>query len=166
LPIFAKIILLKRLLYLPWILLFCINLLSCTTIDLYEKSVSIPRHEWKSDFKPGFDFEVKDTATTYRVFLVLRHTEKYNFNNIYVNLGIKAPGQDSTINIRRDIRLGNNQTGWEASGMDDVYEHRSLIAQGQRFKPGLYHFTIQQIMREDPLRHVLNVGLRLEKENR
>jgi gliding motility-associated lipoprotein GldH len=165
LPIFAKIIHLKRLLFLPFILLFCLNFYSCTTIDLYEKSVSIPQHEWKSDFKPSFDFEIKDTLSTYKVFLVLRHTERYSFNNIYVNLSVKAPGQNSIVNIRKDIRLGNNETGWEASGMDDVYEHRSLLAQGERFRAGLYSFTIQQIMREDPLRNVLNVGLRLEKEN-
>jgi gliding motility-associated lipoprotein GldH len=97
---------------------------------------------------------------------VLRHTEKYNFNNIYVHLSIKGPGQDTAIGIRKDVRLGNNETGWEGSGMDDVYEHRSLLAQGQTLKAGTYTFTIQQIMREDPLQNVLNVGLRLEKETR
>ena len=31
-------------------------------------------------------------------------------------------------------------------------------------KKGTYTFTISQIMREDPLEHVLNVGLRIEKK--
>ena len=31
------------------------------------------------------------------------------------------------------------------------------------YKTGIYKFTLQQIMREDPLEHVMNVGIRLEK---
>jgi len=48
--------------------------------------------------------------------------------------------------------------------MDDIYEARLLIQTGTHFrKPGDYHITLEQIMREDPLKHVLNVGIRVEK---
>ena len=49
--------------------------------------------------------------------------------------------------------------------MDDIFEHRIRITQTPfRFqKAGEYQFRLQQIMREDPLQHVLNVGLRVEK---
>lgn len=133
---------------------------------MYEKSVTIPGHEWKSDFRPSFNFTITDTQSTYKIFLVLRHTEKYSFNNIYVNLYIKGPGQDTAIKIQKDLRLATNEDGWLGTGMDDVYEHRSLLTQGQSLKAGNYTFTIEQIMREDPLQNVLNAGLRLEREPR
>ena len=138
-------------------------LASCTTIDLYEKEVTIPGHEWKSSFKPGFTFTIKDTTLPYQFFLVLRHTEKYNYTNIYVNLYIKAPGTDSTTKIQRSLMLADNN-GWLGSGMDDIYEHRIPLGDPQSLKAGTYTFTLEQIMREDPLEHVLNVGLRLEKK--
>jgi len=48
--------------------------------------------------------------------------------------------------------------------MDDIYEHRVLIQPETKFtKPGTYSFTLEQIMRDDPLQHVLNVGVRVEK---
>jgi hypothetical protein len=48
--------------------------------------------------------------------------------------------------------------------MDDIYEHRVQIQQETKFAhPGKYSFTLEQIMREDPLKHVLNVGVRIEK---
>lgn len=137
---------------------------SCTTIDLYERSVSIPDHAWKSNFRPSFDFTIKDTTSPYKIFLVLRHNEKYNFNNIYVNLYIKGPGQDTAIKIQRDLQLATNEKGWLASGMDDIYEHRIPITTEQSLKAGAYNFTIEQIMREDPLENVLSAGLRLEKK--
>lgn len=141
---------------------------SCTTIDLYEKSVTLPGHSWKSDYKPSFTFTIKDTSSSYLLYFVLRHNDKYSFNNLYINLYAKQPGQDSAQSVRYDLPLATNEKGWLASGMDDIYEHRILLTpRGQEFyfkKPGDYTFTIEQIMREDPLKNVLNAGLRIEKK--
>jgi gliding motility-associated lipoprotein GldH len=143
-------------------------LTACTTIDLYEKSVAIPGHAWQHSYQPSYTFTIKDTASAYQIFLVLRHNDKYNFNNIYVNLRTKQPGQDSVQTARYDLTLATNEKGWLASGMDDIYEHRiPLTPTGQDFyfnKTGDYTFTVEQIMRENPLKNVLNVGLRLEKK--
>ena len=96
---------------------------------------------------------------------MLRHNEKYNFNNIYLNLYAQAPGADTAIKIpQQDIVLGNNETGWNATGMDDVYEHRVKLGEPQTLKAGTYTFTLEQIMREDPLKNVLSAGLRVEKQ--
>ena len=137
---------------------------SCTTIDLYEKSVTIPKYQWNSSFKPTFDFTIKDTTASYKLFFVIRHNEQYNFNNIFVNLYVKGPGQDTTQKIQQDLVLATNEKGWLASGMDDIYEHRIQLGSDQNLKAGSYTFTIEQIMREDPLANVLNVGLRIEKK--
>jgi len=145
---------------------FCLT--SCQTIDLYEKTATIPGHQWKSSFKPSFTFSIKDTSSSYQLYVTLRHRDKYNYNNIYINLITRQPGQDSTQSARYDLTLGSDETGWKGSGMDDIYEHRiPLTPAGTPFyfrKPGEYTFTIEQVMREDPLEHVMNVGLRIEKK--
>jgi gliding motility-associated lipoprotein GldH len=139
---------------------------SCTSIDLYEKSVAIPGHSWKSSFKPSFTFTIKDTAASYQLFLVLRHSDKYHFNNIFINLRTKQPGSDSTRTGRYDLRLATDNDGWLGTGMDDIYEHRIPLTPvaGQFRFAGDYTFTVEQIMREDPLEQVFNVGLRVEKK--
>ncbi|MGZ8509509.1 MAG: gliding motility lipoprotein GldH [Chitinophagaceae bacterium] len=139
---------------------------ACTTIDLYEKSITIPKHQWESSFKPSFDFIIKDTTSPYKLFFILRHNEKYSFNNIYINIYVKGPGhgQDSALKIQQDLVLATNEKGWLATGMDDIYEHRIPLAPEQSLKAGTYTFTIEQIMREDPLKNVLNAGLRIEKK--
>ena len=136
---------------------------SCSSINLYEKDVAIPEHKWKSSFKPSFTFTIKDTTVPYQLFLVLRHTEKYNYTNIYINLYIQPPGKDSMQKIQKDLLLANND-GWLGTGMDDIYEHRILLGEKQTLKAGTYTFTIEQLMREDPLENVLDVGLRIEKK--
>ncbi len=49
--------------------------------------------------------------------------------------------------------------------MDDIFEVRKNITPGPVpfKKAGIYTFTIGQIMRENPLLHILNVGIRVEK---
>ena len=144
-------------------------LTSCTDIDLFEKHASIPKHEWKADFKPKFTFNIQDTTAVYDVMLILRHNEKYRYNNIWVKLSIQSPG-DSAQTIRIEKTLATNKDGWLATAMDDIYDHRisinnELAENNISFKtPGEYTFTLQQDMREDPLLHVMNVGLRVEKK--
>lgn len=156
-----------RLYLIPCVLSLVSFFNSCTTIDLYEKHVSIPGHDWKSDFKPRFRFTIKDTTAGYQIFFIMRHDEKYSFNNIYVDITNKAPGADSSTTSRLPLTLATNDKGWLGSGMDDIYEHRIALNREEDpfiFRtPGEYEFTVAQIMREDPLRHVYSVGIRIEK---
>jgi len=151
-----------------YIFLLLLSAVSCTTIDLYEKTATIPGHAWKSGFKPSFTFTIKDTSHPYQLYLTLRHTDKYNYNNIFVNISTRQPGMDSAQMARYDLPLGTDEKGWLGSGMDDIYDHLiPLTPAGQSFyfrKKGDYTFTIEQIMRQDPLENVLNVGIRLEKK--
>ena len=135
---------------------------SCTTVDLYEKDATIPGFSWKSNYKPQFTFLIKDTTVQYQLFLVLRHNEKYNYNNIWINLYSEPPG-DTLHKAPFELPLATNEK-WLGSGMDDIYEHRIKLTDPQHWKAGVYHFSIEQIMREDPLENIMNVGLRVEKK--
>ena len=140
-------------------------LASCTTVDLYEKTVAIPNHELKSSYKPEFEFTIKDTTILYQAYLVLRHTEKYNYNNIWLNYYFQSPG-DTLRKGSSEFQLATNEKGWLGTGMDDIYEHRiKLTANPEKVKrTGTYKFILENIMREDPLKEVLNVGIRIEKQ--
>ena len=142
-------------------------LASCDTIDLYEKVISIPKNKWRSTYKPSFTFEIKDTISAYQLYVIIRHTEKYNYNNIWLNLYTKSP--DGTVSkAPYELPLATNEKGWLGTGMDDLYEHRiALTPLNRQFyfkKAGNYTFSLGHIMREDPLENVMNVGLRIEKK--
>ena len=137
-------------------------LFSCTSIDLYEKDVPVPHFKWNSSFQPAFTFVIKDTTAPYQLFFVIRHNEKYNYNNIWINLYSQPPG-DSMHKASFELPLATNDK-WLGTGMDDIYEHRIQLTDPQYLKAGTYHFRIEQIMREDPLDNVLDVGLRVEKK--
>jgi len=149
------------------LIFFCsilIHIFSCTRIDLYEKVTPLPAHEWKSNFKPQFSFDIRDTTASYQPFLILRHNDKYDYNNIWLNISIKNP--DNTVQKFQIEEVLATNAGWKGTGMDDIYEYRLPLTPRaiQLKKTGRYTFTIEQIMREDPLQNIMDVGLRLEKK--
>ncbi len=131
---------------------------------MFEKTSPIPSQTWFYNNKPKVTFTIEDTTIAYNVFVVLRHTDAYNYNNLWITLGSQAPG-DTMRYQNINLQLGNDIKGWEGTGMDDIFEVRKNITPGPLpfKKAGNYTFTIAQIMRENPLRHILNVGIRVEK---
>lgn len=131
---------------------------------MFEKHVSFPMQNWDYSNKPEFKFNISDTTGRYNIFLVIRHTDGYKYNNLWLKTDLKAPGDTiRTQNI--DIPLSSDANGWSGKGMDDIYEFRKNITPGPIpfKKPGTYVFTLSQVMRENPLEHILNVGIRVEK---
>ncbi len=139
-------------------------LASCETIDLFEKNVPVPNRAWDYSFKPEISFDIRDTTSFYQVFFVIRHTDAYGFNNIWIKADSRAPGDSAWSSQRFDCPLATNDR-WTGSAMDDIYEHRILLFnQPVKFRqPGTYSLRLEQVMRENPLRHVMNVGVRVEK---
>lgn len=141
----------------------CLLFSTCTTVDVFEKNITIPQHEWSNSFKPEIVFEIKDTLSPYNIFTVIRHSDAYRYKNLWMNVYIQSPG-DTIKKQKLDLKLATDDKGWLGSGMDDIFEHRILITDKPvALKAGTYRFTLENIMREDPLGHVMNVGIRVEK---
>ncbi len=137
-------------------------LLSCNTIDVYEKTMPLPRHEWSSKNVLPFTFVAKDSLSYYNVYLVLRHTEAYHFNNMWIDFSAAFPGQKPRIQ-RLNITLANTK-GWLGTAMDDIIEQRVLLfSKPTKLAAGSYTFSLRQVMREDPLENIVNAGIRVEK---
>lgn len=143
--------------------LLIVTFCSCGKIDLFEKQVQIPAQKWFYNDVPEFTFHIEDTTSLYNIYVVLRHTDLYGFNNVWMRIGSRAPGDSMTFQ-NLNIRLASGAS-WKGTGMDDIYEIRELISPGPVSfnRTGDYHFTIAQIMRENPLLYILNVGVRVEK---
>ena len=140
-------------------------LVSCQTVDVFEKNVAFPKQTWSSQLKPEISFEIKDTVSRYKIFIVLRHTDAYRYKNIWLNIETLAPGGTAQ-NQSVDLQLATDDKGWAGTVMDDIIEQRIPITPAQEpwtLKKGTYRFRLSNIMREDPLEHVMNVGVRVEK---
>lgn len=135
----------------------------CNTIDIYEKTNHFKDQKWSSTEQPKFEFEIKDTNSFQNFYLVLRHTDKYPYKNIWLELNIKSP-YDTSI-IKKEFTLADNSK-WLGTSIDDIIEHRTIFnPQPVKLKKGIYTFTLKQIMRDDPLPFVLSAGIRVQKNS-
>ncbi|MEO5967734.1 MAG: gliding motility lipoprotein GldH [Ferruginibacter sp.] len=143
---------------------FISTLFSCRQIDVYEKNTPIPKYEWNNSFAAKGSFIISDTTSLYNIYVTLRHTDAYAYNNIWLQIGLKNPG-DTLRYQRVDLSLGNDQNGWEGTGMNDIWDVRKkLNDQALQFKkPGEYSFEIRQVMRDEPLKNIISAGMRIEK---
>lgn len=149
--------------------LLCVVIISayltgCSNIEVFEKTVPLPEQKWFSNYSPSFSFDIKDTSSLYNIYIVIRHTDSYKFNNIWLKLDMQFPG-DSLRTKKVDITLGTDATGWEGTGMDEIFEYRKVVSPGPIpfKKAGKYTFILSQVMRENPIEHIMNIGIRAEK---
>ena len=144
------------------ILICCI--FSCRQINVFEYNTTIPKQLWNLNFSATGSFKITDTASSYSIYLVLRHLDTYKYDNIWLDMGLAGPG-DTLYHQKVNLTLASEANGWEGSGMNDIWEVRKLLnGQPRKFiKAGVYHFSINHIMRDNPLPGVLSAGLRVEK---
>ena len=131
-------------------------------MGIFEKTHPFANHSWAAADTLHFTFDITDTAAFYNVFVVLRHTDAYRYNNMYINVTSTSPG-DTAVTVQHNFMLAN-ASGWLGSSMDDVIEQRVAINNAPvKLRKGNYVVILQQIMRDDPLPDMLNAGVRVEK---
>jgi len=139
-----------------------VALSGCKQAALYERLHNIRKAAWSDQQVPSFTFDITDTTAAYNVYVVLRHTNQYPYRNIWLNVGLEQPG-DTIRHQSFELQLAATDS-WLGTGMDDVYEHRALLfSRPVRFdRSGSVTFTLQQIMRQNPLPGVMQAGIRVE----
>ncbi|MBK8087478.1 MAG: gliding motility lipoprotein GldH [Chitinophagaceae bacterium] len=146
--------------------LLSIGFSSCTSMDTFEKNVQIPGHEWSYSNQPEINFTITDTISPYNVFVTLRHTDAYSYKNIWLFISTRQPGDSSFQKERFELTLQNQNGEWIGTGMNDIWEVRYPLFSNIRFtKQGSYSIRLQQTMRDNPLLHIMNAGIRIEKAN-
>ena len=143
-------------------LFFCLLLAACTEIQLYERTKNIDNASWQKSQVPTFSFQMTDTTTSYNVYVVVRHTNSYSYRNIWLNIGLQQEG-DSMRYQPFELDLAGPDK-WLGIGIDDIYQHRALLfPRPVHFnKIGQVIFSVQHIMRQNPLPGIMQVGIRVE----
>lgn len=141
---------------------------SCLTSDSFQKQIAIDKAAWSRAQQPEFEFEINDTSANYEPQLLIRHDDNYPFSNIWVRIFIQLP-TDSVItdSFQAEIPLADPEGNWLGAAQSVNWTHRVRVS-SKKFddfkKRGRYKVRVAQIMREDPLQGVLNVGWRLDKK--
>ena len=135
---------------------------SCTDSAVLDENVAITDNTWHYDDQPQLTAHITDPGQRYNIYLNLRHTPDYRYSNIFVLVHQSGPGMQDTTE-RFELPLAEPDGRWRGRSAGSMYAHQQLIKEQVHFPDtGLYRFTIEQNMREDPLHGVADVGIRVE----
>lgn len=139
-------------------------LFSCDKNRLFDETVNIPSTGWHKDSTAVFNIEIADTLRFFRFFVNLRHNDNYRYSNFYLFLNTHMPNGLHT----RDtigMTLADFTGKWLGKGFGTLRDNQILIRENLRFpSKGTYHFSIEQAMREEVLKGVENIGIRVERQ--
>ena len=153
--------LLKRL-KLFLILFIALTISSCVDNSIVDVYKEISRRNWSYIKKVSIPVQIDDAGKPYNLYMNLRHTADYRYSNIFVRIHQIEPGGKKTTE-RKEFQLAYPDGEWLGSGAGNLYSYRLLFRKKYKFpSTGKYVFEFEQNMRDNPLREVRDVGMRIE----
>ena len=155
----------KNLLFKLMILLSAITgVISCSHKEVFFKYHSISNSEWNRNEQAVFQVNIEDSSQPYNLSLELRNNNSYPFSNIWLFVDYKMPDGTS----RKDTvsaELADVYGKWHGKGLS---LHNISIPYKTSFlypDTGTYIYTVSQGMREDILKGISDIGLKVSKES-
>jgi gliding motility-associated lipoprotein GldH len=139
---------------------------ACDNKRLFEDNAEFKTRTWMVKEEPAFEFSIGDSLQAYNIYYNVRNTLDYPFARIFLNYTlIDSAGQELTKKlVYNDLFDQKSGRPFGESGLGDVYDHQFPLLSQYRFKaPGRYRIRLTQFMRQDTLKGVLAVGVRVEK---
>lgn len=147
--------------YFVWILLLAFW--ACDSNRVFEQNIDFTNETWHRDSTLTFSVDISDTIAVYNIYLNNRINTKYEFSNMYLFIDADMPNNQS-IHDTIECILRDPSGKMLGKGFGSVWSNKIPYRKHIRFpNSGTYTFTIEQAMRVEELRHVLNAGIRIEK---
>lgn len=145
---------------------------------LADQFLLIPDRSWELMYQPEMTVHVKEQKGPYNVFVNLRHTDQYRYSNIFLLIHQKRESDALTMDSARTRSFGNAPEKvskrvelilaepdgrWTGSHSGNLYTSQQLVWKDYFFPDtGVFVLALEQNMRENPLKHIVAAGLRIE----
>jgi len=151
-----------------FILLFSFLFVCCDSNSVFDKYKSVP-NKWHKDSIISFKVIPPDSINTYNLFVTLRTTNDYKFNNLFLIVGMNFPN-GKVIKDTLEYKMAKPNGELLGTGFSDVKENKLWYKEQVVFEEsGEYTVNIQQAMRESgkvngviDLEGITDIGFRIE----
>lgn len=135
-------------------------LLSCGPEPVYDQFQVVEDTDWDKSKVYYFTFMIEDNSVPYDVTLSLRNNNFYPYQNLWIFSQEESPSGELTTDTT-EYTLADEYGRWTGQGIS-LYHSNFLIRQHYRFPyPGQYTFSFRHGMRDDVLRGIQEIGLRI-----
>jgi len=133
---------------------------ACTNENVYTDFYSFKNSEWNKDSICRFNVEIKDTLAPHYMSIIIRHNDNYPYRNLWLFVDISTPSGATRCDTL-GCELADDMGKWFGKGIS-IYKleapYENYIIFPQR---GVYTFSIRQGMREEILKNISEIGIKL-----
>ena len=151
----------KLAIFIPLVL----GILSCSHREVFFEYHSFANSEWNRHDAAVFTVNIEDNSQPYDVSFSLRNNDDYPFSNIWLFVDCKMPdGKSRTDTLSAD--LADVYGKWKGKGLSlysSIIPYKSTPVLFPH--PGVYVYSVRQGMREDPLKGISDIGLKISKKS-
>ena len=162
---------LRRINCLYFVIISCFFVTSCDSNAVFDKYESTP-NEWHKDSIVQFNFKAPDTLKNYNLFVNLRNTNDYKFNNLYLLVELNYPN-GKAVKDTLEYKMAAPNGELLGTGFSDIKENKLWYRgfdEPFKFKEeGDYIVNIQHAMRNngdvngiENLDGITEIGFRVE----
>lgn len=161
----------KRISGLFVVFLVCFLFQSCDSNSVFDEYKPVP-NQWHKDSLVSFKFTAPDTLDNYNLYVNLRNTNDYQFNNLYLIVELNYPN-GKAIKDTLEYKMAAPNGELLGAGFSDVKENK-LWYRGYNLpfkfaENGEYTVIVQHAMRKngevegvENLEGITDVGFRIE----
>lgn len=144
------------------IVLFVPALLACKNNLVFEQYQSIPEKSWHKDSVLVFNLPVEDTTQNNNFIINVRNDVTYSYSNLWLFIEIEQP-DGKIMEDKFEIALADPSGKWLGSGFGGLKTREAMYRRNIFFPvSGEYKVRIKQGMREDYLKGISDLGIRIE----
>lgn len=116
--------------------------------------------------EPSFEFAISDSSKQYNLYYNVRNSIDYPWDRLFVNWSLyDSSGNELAKKLVYNDLFDPTGRPYGESGIGDLYDHQFAIASHFRFtRAGRYTLKLTQFSRQDTLRGILAVGVRVEQD--
>jgi len=141
---------------------------SCDSNSVFDDYKSVP-NEWQKNDIIQFEYTPSDTLNSYNLFINLRNTNDYKFNNLFLIAEIDFPNGKGVVDTL-EYKMAQPNGELLGTGFTDVKENKLWYKENFTFnESGTYLIKLQHAMRENgnvdgvnALEGVTDIGFRIE----
>ena len=153
------------------LLFFGILIYSCQSNVILSETKTL-KNGWTKNNPIEFTFTQPDSLQTYQIYLLIKNTNAYKYNNLFLIVSMEFP-HGKTITDTLEYRMANPDGTWLGTGLGDAKENKLWYKENIRFpEKGNYKLIIQQAVRNNGevngvtnLEGIIDVGYSIEKSN-
>lgn len=152
--------------------LLTVALVSCESNTVFSETEAMDGH-WGAEEVVAFDLPKLDSLKTYDLFINIRNTNQYKYNNLFLIVSMEFPHGKTVIDTL-EYRMANPDGSWMGQGIGDIRENKLWYKENVRFfEDGNYRVTIAQAMRNNGavagvknLEGITDVGFSIEETSK